>query len=135
MVGRGGVWLRVGSWGDGCLWIGDGCGVGIVLLLQILIQSICETMVPKLVSEDIPLLYSLLSDVFPGVLQVKNKMKQLRDEIATVCKEMHLVYGEGDEQGALWVEKVWMYVLVKYYMRNAHVLSFISVSSCMYEDS
>ena len=127
--------LRVGSWGDGCLWIGDGCGVGIVLLLQILIQSICETMVPKLVSEDIPLLYSLLSDVFPGVLQVKNKMKQLRDEIATVCKEMHLVYGEGDEQGALWVEKVWMYVLVKYYMRSAHVLCFISVSSCMYEDS
>lgn len=127
--------LRVGSWGDGCLWIGDGCGVGIVLLLQILIQSICETMVPKLVSEDIPLLYSLLSDVFPGVLQVKNKMKQLRDEIATVCKEMHLVYGEGDEQGALWVEKVWMYVLVEYYMRSAHVLCFISVSSCMYEDS
>ena len=77
-----------------------------LLLLQILIQSICETMVPKLVSEDIPLLYSLLSDVFPGVLQVKNKMRQLRDEIATVCKEMHLVYGEGDEQGALWVEKV-----------------------------
>lgn len=33
---------------------------------EILIQSVCETMVPKLVAEDIPLLFSLLSDVFPG---------------------------------------------------------------------
>ena len=68
-------------------------------------------MVPKLVSEDIPLLYSLLSDVFPGVNQLKNKMKQLRVEIATVCKEMHLVYGEGDEQGTFWVEKVSSFIL------------------------
>lgn len=34
---------------------------------EILVQSVCETMVPKLVAEDIPLLFSLLSDVFPGV--------------------------------------------------------------------
>ena len=33
---------------------------------EILIQSVCETMEPKLVAEDIPLLWSLLSDVFPG---------------------------------------------------------------------
>ena len=33
---------------------------------EILIQSVMETMVPKLVAEDIPLLNSLLSDVFPG---------------------------------------------------------------------
>lgn len=30
---------------------------------EILIQSVCETLVPKLVAEDIPLLFSLLSDV------------------------------------------------------------------------
>ncbi|VEN57747.1 unnamed protein product [Callosobruchus maculatus] len=30
---------------------------------EILIQSVCETMVPKLVAEDIPLLFSLLNDV------------------------------------------------------------------------
>ena len=36
-------------------------------LLKILIQSVCETLVPKLVAEDIPLLQSLLSDVFPGI--------------------------------------------------------------------
>lgn len=34
---------------------------------QILIRSVCETLVPKLVSEDITLLFSLLQDVFPDV--------------------------------------------------------------------
>jgi len=34
---------------------------------QILIQSVCETLTPKLVSEDITLLQSLLHDVFPEV--------------------------------------------------------------------
>lgn len=74
--------------------------------MQILIQSVCETMVPKLVAEDIPLLYSLLSDVFPGVQYTQAEMKALRKELANVCKMMHLTYGEGDEIGSLWVEKV-----------------------------
>ncbi|PIK60017.1 putative cytoplasmic dynein 1 heavy chain 1 [Apostichopus japonicus] len=73
---------------------------------EILIQSVCETMVPKLVAEDIPLLYSLLSDVFPGVQYTQAEMKALRKELANVCKEMYLTYGEGDEIGCLWVEKV-----------------------------
>lgn len=34
---------------------------------QILIRSVCETLVPKLVSEDITLLFSLLQDVFPDI--------------------------------------------------------------------
>lgn len=63
-------------------------------------------MVPKLVAEDIPLLYSLLSDVFPGVQYTQAEMKALRKELANVCKEMYLTYGEGDEIGCLWVEKV-----------------------------
>lgn len=63
-------------------------------------------MVPKLVAEDIPLLYSLLSDVFPGVQYTQAEMKALRKELANVCKEMYLTYGEGDEIGSLWVEKV-----------------------------
>lgn len=75
-------------------------------LLQILIQSVMETMVPKLVAEDIPLLHSLLSDVFPGVAYSPAEMQALRTEIRKVCKEMYLVYGEGDELGSNWVEKV-----------------------------
>jgi dynein heavy chain 1 len=35
---------------------------------QVLIRSVCETLVPKLVSEDITLLFSLLQDVFPDVI-------------------------------------------------------------------
>ena len=65
-----------------------------------------ETMVPKLVAEDIPLLNSLLSDVFPGVQYSPAEMTRLRQEIAKVCQEMYLVYGEGEEIGSSWVEKV-----------------------------
>ncbi len=44
------------------------------VMLQILIQSVCETMVPKLVAEDIPLLFSLLNDVFPQVTYSRAEM-------------------------------------------------------------
>ena len=75
-------------------------------MLQILIQSVTETMVPKLIAEDIPLLHTLLSDVFPGVKYVSAEMRQLREEMRKVCKEMNLVYGEELDSGANWVEKV-----------------------------
>lgn len=73
---------------------------------EILIQSVCETMVPKLVAEDIPLLFSLLSDVFPGVSYTRAEMKGLKEQIKKVCQEMYLVCGGYDEQGCLWMEKV-----------------------------
>ncbi|XP_044735865.1 dynein heavy chain, cytoplasmic isoform X10 [Chrysoperla carnea] len=73
---------------------------------EILIQSVCETMVPKLVAEDIPLLFSLLSDVFPNVSYTRAEMEGLKDEIRKVCQEEYLVCGEGDEQGGAWMEKV-----------------------------
>ncbi|XP_065167911.1 dynein heavy chain, cytoplasmic isoform X2 [Atheta coriaria] len=73
---------------------------------EILIQSVCETMVPKLVAEDIPLLFSLLSDVFPNVQYTRAEMKGLKDEIRKVCQEEYLVCGEGEEQGSAWMEKV-----------------------------
>lgn len=43
---------------------------------QMLIQSVCETLVPKLVNEDIALLFSLLSDVFPGIHYTANQMRE-----------------------------------------------------------
>ncbi|XP_056446392.1 cytoplasmic dynein 1 heavy chain 1 [Gadus chalcogrammus] len=73
---------------------------------EILIQSVCETMVPKLVAEDIPLLFSLLSDVFPGVQYMRGEMTALREELKKVCSEMYLTYGDGDDVGTMWVEKV-----------------------------
>ncbi|KAL3873221.1 hypothetical protein ACJMK2_036362 [Sinanodonta woodiana] len=73
---------------------------------EILIQSVMETMVPKLVAEDIPLLHSLLSDVFPGVTYTPAAMTALRREVRKVCQELYLVYGEAGEHGTQWVEKV-----------------------------
>lgn len=73
---------------------------------EILIQSVCETLVPKLVAEDIPLLFSLLSDVFPNISYTRAEMSGLKEEIRKVCAEEYLVCGEGDEQGTHWMEKV-----------------------------
>lgn len=63
-------------------------------------------MVPKLVAEDIPLLFSLLSDVFPGVQYHRGEMTALREELKKVCQEMYLTYGDGEDVGGMWVEKV-----------------------------
>lgn len=52
-----------------------------------------ETVVPKLVADDIPLLHSLLSDVFPGVQYAPAAMEALRAEINKVCAEEHFVSG------------------------------------------
>ncbi|GAA5943977.1 hypothetical protein JCM3775_004729 [Rhodotorula graminis] len=58
---------------------------------EILIQSVTETIVPKLVAEDVPLLTSLLADVFPGVEYVPVNLDQLKEHIVAVCRERHLV--------------------------------------------
>ncbi|KAK8843995.1 hypothetical protein IAR55_006788 [Kwoniella newhampshirensis] len=67
---------------------------------QIMIQSVTETIVPKLVAEDVPLLKSLLEDVFPGVQYAPVDLDGLKEKISEVCKERHLVAGPA------WVEKV-----------------------------
>ena len=61
---------------------------------------------PKLVAEDIPLLHSLLTDVFPGVKYRSADVGQLKAEIGKVCSEMHLVCGDSDSPAAQWLEKV-----------------------------
>ena len=74
---------------------------------DILIQSVMETMVPKLVAEDTPLLNSLLSDVFPSVTYQPAGMEALRKEITNVCQEMYLVFSNDEEdQGSAWAKKV-----------------------------
>ncbi|XP_047736164.1 dynein axonemal heavy chain 11-like [Hyalella azteca] len=57
------------------------CSSGLPALTDfpaILIRSVCETMVPKLVAEDIPLLFSLVSDVFPGIEYNRAQMTTLK---------------------------------------------------------
>ncbi|KAG0049018.1 hypothetical protein BGZ83_006135 [Gryganskiella cystojenkinii] len=67
---------------------------------EILIQSIRETVVPKLVAEDIPVLINLLKDVFPGVEYVPVNLQSLRQAIQEICTKRRLVVGE------LWIEKI-----------------------------
>ncbi|KAF9072690.1 dynein [Rhodocollybia butyracea] len=66
----------------------------------ILIQSVTETIVPKLVADDVPLLTNLLADVFPGVDYMPVDLDRLREEIYKVCKERKLVTGDR------WISKI-----------------------------
>ncbi|KAG2237733.1 dynein heavy chain [Thamnidium elegans] len=77
---------------------------------QLLISSIRETVEPKLVAEDIPLLTSLLADVFPGVHYAPVNLDRLKDELRKVCHERRLVAGEA------WMDKV----IQLYQIQNIH---------------
>ncbi|KAI9295785.1 dynein heavy chain [Neoconidiobolus thromboides FSU 785] len=77
---------------------------------EILIQSVRETLVPKLVSEDIPLLKSLMTDVFPGVEYAPVDLDKLKESIISICKERNLV----DEPN--WMEKI----IQLYQIQNIH---------------
>eukprot|EP01116_Phalansterium_solitarium_P005286 TRINITY_DN1679_c0_g1_i1.p1 TRINITY_DN1679_c0_g1~~TRINITY_DN1679_c0_g1_i1.p1 ORF type:complete len:4594 (-),score=1709.56 TRINITY_DN1679_c0_g1_i1:318-14099(-) len=86
---------------------------------DVLIRSVCESFIPKLVAEDIPLLYSLLSDVFPGSTFVPSQLGSLRKNISIVCKARHLV------EKPDWVEK-----LIQLYQvsQNAHGVMLVGPS-------
>ncbi|CAO3629084.1 unnamed protein product [Cunninghamella echinulata] len=77
---------------------------------QLLISSIRETVVPKLVADDISLLTSLLADVFPGVHYAPVNLDRLKDELKKVCEERRLVAGDA------WMEKV----IQLYQIQNIH---------------
>ncbi|KAI8967648.1 dynein heavy chain [Mycotypha africana] len=77
---------------------------------QLLISSIRETVEPKLVADDIPLLTSLLADVFPGVLYTPVNLDRLKDKLREVCEERRLVAGDA------WMEKV----IQLYQIQNIH---------------
>ncbi|KAI9460162.1 dynein heavy chain protein 1 [Lactarius psammicola] len=80
---------------------GDVAGLSDVFSEQvILIQSVTETIVPKLVADDVPLLTSLLADVFPGTEYIPVDLGALRGHISKVCEEKRLVEGER------WVSKI-----------------------------
>jgi dynein heavy chain 1 len=77
---------------------------------------VCETMEPKLVAEDIPLLFSLLNDVFPGVEYQRSRMDALKAEVMKICQEEQLMCGAEGEEGQAWMEKV----IQLYQITNLH---------------
>lgn len=55
---------------------------------NILIKSLCDTLVPKLVAEDIPLLSSLLQGVFPGSSIIQLRDQKLAEQF-DILKDKH----------------------------------------------
>ena len=58
---------------------------------NILLRSLCDTVVPKLVAEDIPLLSNLLLGVFPGADIPKIKDEKLLEAIKIECNRRFLL--------------------------------------------
>lgn len=77
---------------------------------SILIQSIIETIIPKLVGNDVFLLRVALMDTFPGCKFLKDPLPELREQIDRVCAESHLRNSEA------WKEKI----IQLYQMQNLH---------------
>lgn len=57
---------------------------------KILLRSVCETLVPKLIADDVPLLANLLQGVFPGSSIPTIREPELRENIVKVAKMMLL---------------------------------------------
>ena len=57
---------------------------------NILLRSVCNTLIPKLVSEDITLFNSLLSGVFPDCKIEEVKEEQLKNKIIELCQLRNL---------------------------------------------
>ena len=58
---------------------------------NILLRSVCNTLIPKLVSEDITLFNSLLNGVFPDCKIEEVKEEELRNKIIELCKIRNLL--------------------------------------------
>ena len=58
---------------------------------NILIKSLCDTLVPKLIQDDIPLLSSLLTGVFPGSSIIQNREGQLKENLIKFASQYNLI--------------------------------------------
>jgi dynein heavy chain 1 len=58
---------------------------------RVLLKSVCETLVPKLVADDVPLLNNLLTGVFPGADFLQIEETRLRETLVQLCRKHNLV--------------------------------------------
>ncbi|CAM9242548.1 unnamed protein product, partial [Chrysoparadoxa australica] len=73
---------------------------------DVLIRSACDTLVPKLVAEDVALFSNLLSGVFPGCKVEEEDAAALEVHIQSVCEQQHLVLGGAWAQKVLQLKQV-----------------------------
>ena len=67
---------------------------------QIIVQSIRETIAPKLIREDVGIMKSIESQAFPGVDYVPASLDTLRAAIQSIAEDRHLVVNE------VWMTKI-----------------------------
>ena len=67
---------------------------------QIVVQSIRETIAPKLIRDDIGVLMQIQSESFPGIEYVSASLEQLRDAICAEAGERHFVVNDS------WMTKI-----------------------------
>lgn len=77
---------------------------------EIIVQSIRETIAPKLIKSDVDIMTGVEEDCFPGIQYVPANLYALEDAIRTLAAERHLVVTE------LWMTKV----LQLYQIQNIH---------------
>jgi dynein heavy chain 1 len=56
----------------------------------ILLQSLCDTLVPKLTAQDIPLLESLLAGVFPGATLTRVSEQRIREQLGKLAPKYNM---------------------------------------------
>ena len=61
---------------------------------RIILRSFCDTVVPKLISEDAPLLQNLIKGVFPEAEIPQIEDVKLREAISEECSDRHLLMGD-----------------------------------------
>lgn len=67
---------------------------------QILVQSICETIAPKLISSDIEIMRQVQLEHFPGVKYIPASLEKLRDAIKAEAAEQRLMISDA------WMTKI-----------------------------
>ncbi|KAL6836714.1 dynein heavy chain, N-terminal region 1 domain-containing protein [Trichoderma sp. SZMC 28015] len=81
--------------------LGDGdLGAEEIVEPEILVQSIRETIAPKLIKSDVDIMINIEEDCFPGVQYVPANLHALEDAIRTLAAERQLVVTD------LWMTKV-----------------------------
>ncbi|KAI8958673.1 cytoplasmic dynein heavy chain [Daldinia sp. FL1419] len=77
---------------------------------EIIVQSVRETIAPKLIRSDVEIMMSIESECFPGVQYVPANLVELEDAIRRLATERHLVVND------IWMTKV----LQLYQIQNIH---------------
>ncbi|KAI9672025.1 MAG: Dynein heavy chain, cytoplasmic [Trizodia sp. TS-e1964] len=67
---------------------------------QIIVQSLRETIAPKLIKDDVEIMKSIETESFPGVAYIPASMSKLKEAVAIIAADKHLVVNE------TWMTKI-----------------------------